>query len=63
MSCEILMPRVWVQANSRGSRVIRTHLMRLGSKLGEEADNPIYIFIFAEPRVRCRMAEGESPAP
>jgi hypothetical protein len=37
--------------------------MRLGSKLGEEADNPIYIFIFAEPRVRCRMAEGESPAP
>ena len=63
MSCENLMQRVWGQANSRGSRVIRTHLMRLGSKLGEEADNPIYILIFAEPSVRCRMAEGESPAP
>ena len=49
---------MWGRANSRGSQMIRTHLMRLGSELGEEADNPIYIFIFAEPRVRCRMGEA-----
>ena len=38
--------------------MIRTHLMRLRRKLGEKADDPQYIF--AEPRVRYRMAEGET---
>ena len=47
------MQRVWGQTNSRGSRVTRTHLMRLWNKLRKEADNPIYIF--AEPRVGYRM--------
>ena len=30
--------------------------MRLRQKLGEDGENPTYIF--AEPRVGCRMAEG-----
>ena len=53
-----LLQRVWGQADSSGSRVIRTHLMRLRRKLGEAADNPKYIF--SEPRVGYRMVEGES---
>ena len=32
---------------------------RLRPKLGDEADNPTYIF--AEPRVGYRMPKGESP--
>ena len=34
LSYEHLMQRVWGRADSRGSRVIRTHLMRLRRKLG-----------------------------
>ena len=56
LTYEHLMQRVWGRGDSRGSRVIRTHLMRLRRKLGEEADDPKYIF--AEPRVGYRMAEG-----
>ena len=54
---EELLHRVWGQANSGTPRVIRTHLMRLRRLLGEDAENPKYIF--AEPRVGYRMAEGE----
>ena len=44
-------------------RVLRTHLIHLRPKLGEDSDNPRYIF--EEPRVRYWMPEGEgesSPA-
>ena len=41
--------------------MIRTHLMRLRRKLGEAADSPQYIF--AEPKVGYRMAEGEASEP
>ena len=53
---EELLQRVWGQANSGSPRVIRTHLMRLRHLLGEDAENPTYIF--AEPRVGYRMARA-----
>ena len=57
---EELLHRVWGPANPAGGvRTIRTHLMRLRRLLGEDAENPTYIF--AEPRVGYRMAEGEEP--
>ena len=35
--------------------------MRLRQKLGEEGENPAYIF--SEPQVGYRMAEGETAEP
>ena len=57
---EDLLHRVWGPTNPGSPRVIRTQLMRLRQKLGEDGENPTYIF--AEPRVRYRMAEGETNA-
>ena len=54
-----ILQRVWGRTRTGDARVIRTHLMRLRRKLGEDAANPKYIF--AEPRVGYRMAEGEVP--
>ncbi len=42
----------------RDVRSIRTHLKRVRHKLGEDADNPTYIF--AERRVGYRMPKGET---
>ena len=53
-----LLHQVWGLSSSGNARVIRTHLMRLRRKLGEDASNPKYIF--AEPRVGYRMAKGET---
>ena len=59
---EELLHRVWGPANPAGGmRTIRTHLMRLRRLLGEDAENPTYIF--AEPRVGYRMAEGRGQEP
>ena len=55
---EELLQRVWGPANPGSPRTIRTHLMRLRQKLGEDGENPIYVF--AEPRVGYRMAVGET---
>ena len=55
---EELLQRVWGPANPGNPRTIRTHLMRLRQKLGEDGENPVYIF--AEPRVGYRMAVGET---
>ena len=52
-----LLRRVWGVNHSGTPRVICTHLVRLPRKLGEDAENPKYIF--AEPRVGYRMAVGE----
>jgi len=41
-------------------KALRTHLMRLRRKLGEEGANPKYIF--AEQRVGYRMPKGERGA-
>ncbi len=53
-----LLRRVWSPGKPGNLRVLRTHLMRLRRKLGEDAANPAYIF--AEPRVGYRMPEGEA---
>ncbi len=57
---ERLLRRVWSPGKPGNLRVLRTHLMRLRRKLGENAANPKYIF--AEPRVGYRMAEREEEA-
>ena len=54
---EELLHRVWGPTNLSSRRVIRTQLVRLRQKLGEDGENPSYIFV--EPRVGYRMAEGE----
>ena len=48
-----LLQRVWGKTQTATPQVIRTHLMRLRRKLGEDAGDPRYIF--AEPRVGYRM--------
>ena len=53
-----LLRRVWSPGKPGNLRVLRTHLMRLRRKLGEDAANPKYIF--AEPRVGYRILEGEA---
>ena len=53
-----LLRRVWSPGKPGNLRVLRTHLMRLRRKLGEDGSNPRYIF--AEPRVGYWMAAGET---
>ena len=53
-----LIRRVWGSKTSNDVRAIRTHLMRLRRKLGEDTGSPTYIF--AEPRVGYRMAKAEA---
>ena len=53
-----LLQRVWGKTEPATPRVIRTHLMRLRRKLGEEGDDPKYIF--AEPRVGYRMERPDA---
>ena len=53
-----LLQRVWGRTEPATPRVIRTHLMRLRRKLGEEGDDPKYIF--AEPRVGYRMERADA---
>ena len=52
-----LLRRVWSPGRPGNMRVLRTHLMRLRRKLGEDGENPRYIF--AEPRVGYWMPAGE----
>ena len=54
-----LLQRVWRQITPGDARVIRTHLKRLRRKLGDDAENPTYIF--TTPRVGYRMAQAEEP--
>lgn len=56
-----LLRRVWSPGKPGNMRVLRTHLMRLRRKLGEDAANPKYIF--AEPRVGYRMPKEETEKP
>ncbi len=55
-----LLQRVWGKTQTATPQVIRTHLNRLRRKLGEDADNPTYIF--AEPRVGYRMERPDARA-
>ena len=54
---ERLLRRVWSPGKPGNQWGLRTHLMNLRRKLGDDAANPRYIF--AEPRVGYRMPEGE----
>ena len=56
-----LLQRVWGWNNPGNPYVVRTHLMRLRRKLGEDGHNPSYIF--AEPRVGYRMAPSDEGLP
>ena len=55
-----LLRKVWSQGKPGNIRVLRTHLKHLRRKLGDDASDPTYIF--AEPRVGYRMAQGEGEA-
>ena len=50
-----LLRRVWRVRAGGDPQVVRTHLRRLRRKLGDDAENPA--FIFTEPRVGYRMPE------
>ena len=53
-----LLRRVWSPGKPGNLRVLRTHLMRLRRKLGDDAASPKYIF--AEYRVGYRIADGDT---
>ena len=50
-----LLRRVWNVTTAGDPQVVRTHIRRLRRKLGDEADNPVYIL--TEPGVGYRMAD------
>ncbi len=56
LTYEHLLERVWGEKSSGDVRPMRTIVSKLRRKLGDDADNPIYIF--TEPRVGYRMPKG-----
>ena len=58
LTYEHLLERVWGEKSSGDVRPMRTIVSKLRRKLGDDADNPTYIF--TEPRVGYRMPKGES---
>ena len=56
-----LLQRAWSPGKMGNMRSLRTHMMRLRRKLGEEHGSPKYIFV--ESRVGYRMPRSESYAP
>ena len=58
LTYEHLLERVWGQRGSGDVRPMRTIVSKLRRKLGDDADNPAYIF--TEPRVGYRMPKGET---
>ncbi len=57
MTYQRLLGRVWGEKNDGDVRPMRTIVGKLRRKLGDDADNPTYIF--TEPRVGFRMPKGE----
>ena len=55
-----LLVRVWGVGRSGDNGLVRTIVRRLRARLGDDADNPRYIF--TEPRVGYWMAAGEGPS-
>ena len=53
-----LLERVWGRKGDGDVRPMRTIASKLRRKLGEDADNPRYIF--TEPRVGFRMPRGKA---
>ena len=58
MTYEHLLERVWGEKDNGDVRPMRTIVSKLRRKLGDDADNPTYIF--TEPRVGYRMAKAET---
>ena len=58
LTYEHLLERVWGGKSSGDVRPMRTIVSKLRRKLGDDADNPTYIF--TEPRVGYRMPKGET---
>ena len=58
LTYEHLLERVWGEKSSGDVWPMRTIVSKLRRKLGDDADNPIYIF--TEPRVGYRMPNGET---
>ena len=58
MTHDQLLQRVWGLERTGEPGLVRNVVKRLRRKLGDDADNPAYIF--TEPRVGYRMAKGES---
>ena len=58
---EELLQQVRGPVNPGRPRTIRTHLMRLRQKLGEHGEH--LTCTFSEPKVRYRMAVGETREP
>ena len=56
-----LLQKVWGPGNSGDARLVRTIVRRLRRKLGDDANNPTYIFTV--PRVGYRMAKSETAGP
>ena len=61
LTYEHLLQRVWGEKSTGDVRSMRTIVSNLRRKLGDDADNPTYIF--TEPRVGYRMPRGETPEP
>ena len=58
---EQLLQRVWGERSGGDVRPMRTVVSRLRRKLGDDANQPAYIF--TEPRVGYRMPKGETAEP
>ena len=58
LTYEHLLERVWGERSSGDVRPMRTIVSKLRRKLGDDADNPTYIF--TEPRVGYRMPRGKT---
>ena len=56
-----LLRRVWSLRDPRDAQVVRAYVRRLRRKLGDDANNPAYIF--NEPGVGYCMAESEEQTP
>ena len=57
LTFDVLLERVWSPGHSGDRGSLRTYVKRLRRKLGEDASNPMYIFV--ENRVGYRMPKGE----
>ena len=58
MPYNLLLGRVWGARDEGDVRPMRTIVNKLRRKLGDDADNPVYIF--TEPRVGYRMPKGQT---
>ena len=58
MTHEQLLRRVWSQDSTGGSGPVRAIVKRLRRKLGDDADDPTYIF--TKRRVGYWMEKGET---